>query len=286
MPAKKEILIGAHVSIAGGLHHAFDRALSIGASTFQIFTSSSRSWHEKPLPKEDCALFDRARKDSGIDVVVAHASYLINIASSTPKTFYSSQKALKDELVRCEQLGIQYLVLHPGAHTGSGVEQGIENIVRALDAVLEAVPGKTMIALESMAGQGTTLGSHFEELKAIRNACSHKKRIGVCLDTCHMYSAGYDIGTEEGYKATMKQCDEIIGLEHVKVIHVNDSKTKLGSHVDRHEALGKGTIPLSTFELLINDQHFNNVSKILETPTDAAMKLYAQEIELLKKMVD
>ncbi|MFA6527432.1 MAG: deoxyribonuclease IV [Candidatus Babeliales bacterium] len=284
MSSKKELLIGAHVSIAGGVHNAFQRALSIGASTFQIFTASSRSWNEKPLSIEECALFDQARKDSGIDVVVSHASYLINIASSVPKIFHPSQKALKDELVRCQQLGIQYLVLHPGAHTGSGVDVGIENVARALDTVLEAVPGKTMIVLESMAGQGTTLGGTFEELKAIRAACTHKKRIGFCLDTCHMYSAGYDIASDGGYEKVVKECDSLIGLEHVKVIHVNDSKTKLASHVDRHEALGKGTIPLAMFDLLVNDRRFNDVPKILETPTDLAMELYAKEIAMLKKM--
>lgn len=285
MSSKKELLIGAHVSIASGLHNAFDRAVSIGASTFQIFTSSSRSWHEKPLTDDDCSLFDQARQNTGIDVIIAHASYLINVASSTPKIFHPSQKALKDELVRCQQLGIPYLVMHPGAHTGSGVEQGIENIVRALDTVLEAIPGKTIIVLESMAGQGTTLGSTFEELEAIRSACVHKKRIGFCLDTCHMYSAGYDIATEEGYAKVLKKCDALIGLENVKVIHINDSKTPLSSHVDRHEALGNGTIPLTTFELLVNDRRFKDVPKILETPTDAAMKLYAHEIALLKKMI-
>lgn len=285
MSSKKSLLIGAHVSIAGGVHNAFQRAVSIGASTFQIFTSNSRSWNEKALSNDECELFDQARKDSGIDVMVAHASYLINIASSTPKIFYSSQKALKDEVVRCQQLGIQYLVLHPGAHTGSGVEQGIGNVARALDAVLEAVPGQTMIVLESMAGQGTTLGGTFEELKEIRSACAHKKRIGFCLDTCHMYSAGYDLASDGGYEKIIKQCDVLIGLEHVKVIHVNDSKTKLASHVDRHEALGKGTIPLAMFELLVNDHRFKDVPKILETPTDPVMELYIKEIAMLKKMV-
>lgn len=277
-------LIGAHVSIGGGVHTAFDRALSIGANTFQIFTANARSWHEKQLDDDACKQFDTARQASGIDVVVSHASYLINIASSTPKTFYSSQKALKDEVARCESLGIEFVILHPGAHIGAGVEAGIANVARALDAVLEAVPGRTMIVLEGMAGQGTTLGATFEELHTIRSACSHKKRIGFCLDTCHLYSAGYDLASDDGYNNVMKQFDELIGLEHVNVIHVNDSKTVCGSHVDRHEALGKGTIPLFVFEQLVNDHRFKHVPKILETPTDPAMELYAKEIAMLKKM--
>jgi deoxyribonuclease-4 len=284
MSAKKNLLVGSHISISGGLHKAFSRAASIDCSTFQIFTKSSRSWHEKPLTEDECELFTNAQKEVGITPVVAHTSYLINIASSVPKIAHPSRAALKDELIRCHQLDIPYLVLHPGAHTGAGVERGIENIAQSLDEVLESVRGKTIIALETMAGQGTTLGGTFEELKTIRSLCRHKSRVGVCLDTCHMFSAGYDISSEEGYKKVIHQFDELIGLENIKVIHVNDSKTPLGSHVDRHEALGKGSIPLETFRLLVNDQRFSDVPKILETPTDREMKLFAHEIAMLRKM--
>jgi deoxyribonuclease-4 len=277
-----KLLIGAHVSIAGGLYKAFERSTAIGGTVMQIFTKSSRSWYQKPLSKEDIALFAQHWQRSGIADVVVHNTYLVNIAAADAQLEKKSVEALKDELHRCEQLNIPYLVMHPGSHGGFGEEQGLKKIAKNLDIILGTAEGNTKIVLETTAGQGTALGTSFEQIAAIRSWCKEKKRIGVCIDTCHIFSAGYDIASEEGYEKTMKQCDNIIGLSHVKVMHINDSKTPLGSHVDRHENLGKGTIPLKTFERMVNDKRLAQVPKILETPDE---DLYAKEIAMLNKMV-
>ena len=284
MTSKKNILVGAHVSIAGEMYKSVERALSIGATTMQIFTKSSRSWVAKKLTDQNCEDFKTAVKSSGLSHLVAHASYLINIGTHDGETERKAVDALTDELMRCEQLGIPYLVLHPGSHVGEGIEKGIKQIAKHLDAILQKIDGKTIIALETMAGQGTNLGSTFEEIKTIIDLCEEKKRIGVCLDTCHIFSAGYDISTTDGYKKVMKSFDEIIGLKKLKVVHINDSKTAFNSHKDRHEELGKGSIPLETFKLIMHDKNLENIPKILETPTDDEMKLYCKEIKLLKEL--
>jgi deoxyribonuclease-4 len=184
-------------------------------------------------------------------------------------------------------LGIPYLVFHPGSHLGTGEETGIEQIAKNLETILEATPGKTMLLLENMAGQGTNIGYKFEQLKQIIDLCKSKysKRLGVCFDTCHAFAAGYDIATEKGYKETFKLFDKIIGIENLKAIHINDSYGALGARIDRHAPLGKGKITLETFSLIMNDKKLGNIPKILETPSDDAMKLWAHEIKLLRSMV-
>lgn len=276
----KKILVGAHISGAGSLHLAFDRGEAIGCTAMQIFTKSNRSWHDKPLSKEQIENFKARWKTSSIESVIVHASYLINIGSSKPEVEHKAVKALIDEVQRCQQLDIPYLVLHPGSHLGAGEEVCIKQIAKNLDKVFDMCDGKTMILLETMAGQGTNVGNTFEQLAAIRTASEHKRKIGVCLDTCHIFTSGYDLTTEENYKKIMNQFDNIIGLTHLKAIHLNDSKTACGSRVDRHESLGKGEIPLNIFELIMNDPHLNKIPKILETPDP---ELYAHEIALLKK---
>jgi deoxyribonuclease-4 len=276
---KKNILLGAHVSISGGLHLAFARAKEIGCTTMQIFTKNSRAWFDDKLTDEEISLFMQAAEETQIKPVVAHAGYLINIASSNPLTEKQSTASLIDEAHRCEALGIPYLVFHPGAHTGSGDEAGIKKIAKNLDSVLDRCGNKITILLETMSGQGTTLGS-FEQLSAIRSLCANKNGIGVCLDTCHVFAAGHDITTDNGYERMWQNFDNAIGLKNLHVVHLNDSAVKLGSHTDRHAGIGKGLIPIKTFELFMNDNRLINIPKILETPAG-----WADEIALLRRMI-
>jgi len=251
----KEILIGAHVSIAGGIHRAFERAESIGCTAMQIFVKSSRSWFDKKMNEEEIELFKQIAKKSSVKHVNAHAGYLINIGSSKLDVEKKSTSSLLDEVRRCEILGIKYLVIHPGAHLGAGEDAGIEKISRNLDSVLDGSKGGVTILLETMAGQGTTLGS-FEQIQKIRESCKNKRHIGVCLDICHVFVAGHDITTKDGYEKMWKLFDSTIGFNHLKLIHINDSATKFNSHHDVHAAIGDGNIPLKTFELLMNDNRF------------------------------
>lgn len=279
------ILIGAHVSIAKNLHLAFARGESIGCTALQIFTKSSRSLFGKPLQPDEVSQFKATHKKSSITTIIAHAGYLINLCSKNTQTEHQSIAALEHELDRCAQLNIPHLVLHPGAHLGVGEEKGIEKIAANLDAVLEKTNANVMVLLETTAGQGTTLGTTFEQLKIIRNTCSQKKRIGICLDTCHIFCAGYDISTKESYRKTLDHFDKVIGFSHLKAIHLNDSFGDKGSRIDRHAPLGEGKIPWQTFELIMNDKDLINIPKILETPADETMALWKKEIESLKKVV-
>ncbi len=280
--SKKEILVGSHISSAGELHLAFTRGESIGCTVMQIFTKSSRQWFAKKLKDCEIEAFRNASKKSSIKIVVSHAGYLINIASKNSDVIKKSVKSLIDEINLCESLQIPYLVLHPGSHIGAGEEKGIELITQNLDIALDAAPGKSMVLLENMAGQGTNIGYKFEQLRNIIDLCKHKKRLGVCFDTCHAFAAGYDISDHKTYQQTFKLFDKIIGLEKLKIIHVNNSSGALGSKVDRHAPLTDGKIQLEAFKLMMNDKNLVDIPKILETPSDAEMKLWASEIKLLK----
>jgi deoxyribonuclease-4 len=264
----------------------FERGASVGCTALQIFTKSNRQWFEKDIPDEEIMLFKQAHKESDIKAVVVHAGYLINIGSGKESTAKLSTNALLGEVHRCQGLGLPTLILHPGAHVGSGVDVSIKHIAARLDDVFERSDGTVAIALETMAGQGTSVGSTFEQLAQIRALCHHKKHVTFCLDTCHVFAAGYDITSEDGFTKMLKNFDDVVGLEHLSAIHVNDSQGVLASHVDRHAALGKGHIPLETFASMMNDRRLTHVPKILETPSDAAMKLWAKEIALLKEMAD
>ena len=277
-------LLGAHLSIEGGLEKSVETAEKLGFQSVQIFTKSSRSWTAKKLTKEEIKKFRETVKNSSVKFVVVHSSYLINLASSKKTVETKSTKSLQLELERCEQLGIPYLVLHPGAHTGLGEEEGIKQIAKNLDKVLAAVPGKTMILLENMAGQGTTIGSTIAQLQKIRKLSKNKRRIGICLDTCHAYAAGYDISTKNGYESLLEEIEKKIGLKKLKVIHVNDSLEELGSKKDRHANIGKGKIPQKAFEMLMNDERLLAIPKILETPTTATYRPYKNDVKKLKSM--
>ncbi|MFS8506992.1 MAG: deoxyribonuclease IV [Candidatus Babeliales bacterium] len=279
MQHQKKLLLGAHMSIEGGLHKAIERGIETGCTTLQIFTKSNRQWHAKAISSEEIEKFKQAVTASGINPIVAHASYLINLASPEEATRKKSIIALKKELEVCSQLNIPYLVLHPGSHVNQTTKEGVALISQGLDQALQESPGTTIIALETMAGQGSSVGSTFEELAEIYQLSEHKKRLGVCLDTCHIFSAGYDFTEKKVYEAMWSEFDKTIGLKRLKVIHVNDSKKELGSRVDRHETITKGKIGAEAFALLFNDARFFDVPKILETPkATLAEDIYNMEI--------
>src|SRR3990167_3996441 len=261
------VLLGAHLSTEGGLEQALVRAHELGCPTLQIFIKSNRQWHAKPLTNDVIEVFKETRKELNISPVISHATYLINIASSDADTRNKSKAALEDEITRCDELGIDYLVLHPGAHTGSGAQVGIERIHTTLKKILENKKFKVKIALETMAGQGTTLGSSLEELAEMAHAINDP-RLGFCIDTCHIFAAGYPIATREGYDAFWKQTNKLLGLKKIFVIHLNDSQKIANTHVDRHEYIGKGKIGLDFFKWLMNDEKLADIPKIIEAPKD------------------
>jgi deoxyribonuclease-4 len=283
----KEILIGSHISSAGSLHLAFQRGESIGCAVMQIFTKSSRMWGTSKIKDVEAEAFKQAAKSSTIKTVVAHTGYLINLGATNTITLKKSIKSLCDEIERCETLEIPYLVLHPGSHLGVGEERCMDQIVEKLEEALDYVPGKTMILLETMAGQGTNVGYKFEQIIYMIDSCKSKyhKRLGVCLDTCHIFAAGYDISNKQEYEKTFKLFNKIVGHKHLQAIHINNSYGKLGSRIDRHAPIKEGAIPVETFKLIMNDKTLTNIPKILETPSDPEMKLWKQEIEFLKNLV-
>ena len=284
---KRTSCLGAHMSIAGGFDKAVERGESVGCTAMQIFTKSNRIWHVKHLEPEQVANFQKQLKNSPIEPknVIAHASYLINIGSSQAVTLKRSIHALREELTRSEELNIPGLVLHPGSATGASEEDCLRTIAQSLDQALEQTPGQTKILLETMAGQGSSVCYRFEQIAEIIKLSSHKRRIGVCVDTCHIFAAGYDISTPATYKKTWAQFDQIIGLDRLHAIHVNDSKKPLGSRVDRHADIGKGEIGLEAFRLLMHDERFVDIPKILEIPeTTEMMADYKRNLHLLENL--
>ena len=264
-------LFGAHMSIAGGLHNAVTAAVEHDCGTLQIFSKNANQWAAKPLQKEGIDTFRKAVKNAKLKFVTAHDSYLINLASPDDGLYQKSIAAFVDEIERAEVLGLSYLVTHPGAHTGSGVDAGIAKVVTALDEVHARTAGfKVKVLLELTAGQGSCLGAKFEEIAAILDRVTDAKRLGVCLDTCHVFAAGYEIHTEAGYTAMFEQFDDLIGISKLKLFHVNDSAKPLGSRVDRHAGLGLGHVGLDAFRRLVNDPRFAKLPMILETPKEDA----------------
>lgn len=265
---KKKLLLGAHISTTGGFDKAIHRGESIGCTTIQIFTKNNRQWFAKPIISSEMEVFKNAQKNSIIKTVVAHAAYLINIGASDEVIKNKSLQALKQELERCEQLAIPFLILHPGSSGSMDEYECLDQIALNLDQVISQVPGTSMILLETMAGQGTNLCYTFEQIAHIINRSQFRNRLGVCLDTCHVFAAGYDLRTEETYNRLWEKFDSIIGLEKLKIIHINDSKKELGSRVDRHEHIAQGQLGAEPFKLLFNDPRFFDIPKILETPKE------------------
>ena len=259
--------LGAHLSIAGGLPRAVDRAEASGCEALQIFTKSAGQWRARPLPADEIARFRARVAETGIRPVVAHNSYLINVAAASPDLRAQSIAALGEELDRAEALGLDGLVMHPGSYTSGTEDRGLMLIADAVSGLLRARPrGRTMVLLEQTAGQGTNLGCRFEHLAAILERMKGSRRVGVCLDTCHLLAAGYDICTEEGYERTFLEFDRLVGLERIKAFHLNDSKKPCGSRVDRHEHIGKGCLGIAPFRRLLNDPRFAELPMLLETP--------------------
>lgn len=259
--------LGAHLSIAGGLPRAVDRAVASKCNALQIFTKSAGQWRARPLPAAEIALFRRRVRDTGISPVVAHNSYLINIASANEALRAQSIAALGEELERAEALALDGLVMHPGSYTIGSEREGLDRIVDGLRFLLkQRKRARTMVLLEHTAGQGTNLGHRFEHLAYIIEGLRGSSRIGVCLDTCHLLTAGYDLCSEPAYRATFEEFDRIVGIERIKLFHLNDSKKPCGSRVDRHEHIGKGCLGLTPFRLLLNDPRFSSHPMLLETP--------------------
>ncbi|MGH2615391.1 MAG: deoxyribonuclease IV [Thermomicrobiales bacterium] len=262
-------LLGAHMSIAGGHALAIDRAMSFGMTACQIFTKNANQWAAKPIAPEAAEGFRTRVAESDVAFVVAHDSYLINLGSPDAALWERSLLAFGEELRRCNQLGVPWLVTHPGAHMGSGVEEGIGRVATALNRLFDEMPDlEVTVLLETTAGQGSTLGRSFEELAAILELIEDQQRVGVCFDTCHVFAAGYDIREAATYAATMQRFDDIIGFGRLHVFHFNDSKKGLGSHVDRHTHIGEGELGAEAFRLIVNDDRFTDLPGILETPKD------------------
>lgn len=274
---------GTHASASGGVDKALQRAVDVGATSCQIFAKNERQWRAKPLDPDIVERFHSERERTSIRQMVVHDSYLINLASPKDDIHEKSMAAFIDELQRCDMLAIQSLVTHPGAHTGSGVEEGIRKFADSLNRVHEALPEiQTITCLETTAGQGTTLGRSFEEIAAMIDGIEAKDRVGVCLDTCHIFAAGYDIRTAVGYQKVMEDFDRIIGIEKLQVVHVNDSKMPMSSNKDRHEQIGEGEIGLEGFRALVNDARLTGLPAILETEKDPEGAYDRKNLELLR----
>jgi deoxyribonuclease IV len=276
--------VGAHVSASGGVFNAPLNAMKIGAKAFALFTKNQKQWAAKPLDEETIALFKENLSKSGIlpKHVLPHDSYLINLGHPEEDKRQKSLEAFIDEVNRCSQLGLDRLNFHPGSHLKQiSEEECIDRIVMSMNEALSVTNGVTLV-IENTAGQGSNLGWKFEHLRAIIERIEDKSRVGVCIDTCHMFTAGYDIRTREAYDATWKEFDTIVGFKYLKGMHINDSKPDLGSHVDRHDSLGKGKIGLDPFGFIMNDPRMDDIPLVLETIDET---IWAQEIALLYAMV-
>lgn len=279
-------LLGAHMSIAGGLHLAFPRIREVQGEALQIFLSNQRQWKTPPLTSMMIEDFRQQWKANDYMPVAAHDSYLINLAAPDPTTLEKSVAAFADELQRAATLGIPFLITHPGSHRGEGVEAGLERFVENMDrAITRSKTSTVMVLIENTAGQGTNLGSTFEEISFIMSESQHGDGLGVCFDTSHAFAAGYDIRTRVTYEDTLSKFDQIIGLERLKFFHINDSKRPLGSRVDRHEHIGKGEIGLEGFRLLLNDPRFRQHPMVLETPKGKELKEDKENLRVLRSLI-
>lgn len=277
-------LLGAHMPTTGGLHRAILSGHEIGCTAVQLFTTSPRQWRARPLSEEEIAAFDEARQQTGIHTVISHDSYLINLAAPDQDVLQRSREAFLDELQRAEALNIPWVVTHMGSYLNSSEEAGLATLGESVRFLLEQTEGlRVGIALETTAGQGTNLGYRFEHLARIIEMAGGSERIGVCFDTCHVFVAGYDIRTPEALSATLDEFDRIIGLQRLKVIHVNDAKKPLGSRVDRHEHIGDGELGLETFRILLHEPRIAHVPVILETPEPE--KMHPVNLRRLKEIL-
>jgi deoxyribonuclease-4 len=287
-------LFGAHMSVAGGLPRAVERAVAHGCDALQIFSKNANQWRGRPLPAAEIREFRARVKSAGIGPVVSHASYLINLATTNAGLRRQSLEAMGDELDRAEALGLLGVVLHPGAYTTGSEVEGLTLIAESLLELVRARRrGKTMVLLEHTAGQGTCLGATFEQLASIIEQMHGHRRVGVYLDTCHLLASGYDVCTPEGYASTFRQFGRCVGFERLRAFHLNDSKKPLGSRVDRHEHIGQGFLGIEPFRRIVNDPRFRRLPMLLETPKGegkatgpiAIDPLDARNLNLLRDLV-
>jgi len=279
--------LGAHMSIAGGVENAVLRGQSVGCEAIAMFTKNNNQWKAKPLTQENADKFNAALVETGIKPVVAHTSYLINLASPDAALWKKSTAAMEDELKRCELLGIPYLVLHPGSHVGKGVDWGIQRVAEAFNRIHAKLPNlQVMTLLEHTAGQGTNLGHLFEELAQMRALIIEKKRIGICVDSCHLFAAGYDLRKPDTYADVVKRFDDTVGIEQIKAWHLNDCKSDLGARVDRHEHIGKGKLGKSAFKNIVNDPHWKDLPGVLETEKSEDMKEDKMNLRVLRSLLE
>lgn len=264
-------MFGCHLSIAGGLHNALLEAGHLQLDCVQLFTKNQRQWRCPPLDPQALEQWRQAGTQGSIQQTVSHDSYLINLASPDGEIRRKSLGLFREELLRCEALGIPWLVTHPGSHMGEGVPAGLRRVAEAFDQLHGELPGLAAVTcLEITAGQGSSLGWRLEQLRQILDSVTEPQRLAVCLDTAHMLAAGYDLTSAAGAEAVLDEVDQIVGLSRVRVVHMNDSKVPLGARVDRHEHIGHGHIPLPAFERLVNDPHLRTIPKVLETPKETA----------------
>lgn len=285
MEQKNMKYIGAHVSISGGVENAPVNAASIGAKAFAMFTKNQLRWQGPPLTGKNISSFKKNCRQNMFDAryILPHDTYLINLGHPDPKALEKSQHAFIDEMKRCEALGLKYLNFHPGSHLNKiDLATCLERISRSIDMALEQSSGVTAV-IENTAGQGSNVGFRFEHLARIIQHVQDKTRIGVCIDTCHLFTSGYDIKTEKTFEDTFKEFDSIVGIHFLKGMHLNDSKKNCGSRVDRHESVGKGSLGLEPFRFIMNDSRFDNMPLILETPDNS---IWNQEIKLLYSLAE
>lgn len=275
------------MSIAGGVSRALERGAKIKCAAVQLFVKNNVQWGSPPLSEKEVIKFKQTLRASPIvRVAFAHACYLINLASPEEEIYLRSRECLLEEYTRCVRLGLPYIVLHPGSHRGAGVEFGINRIAGALDWILSQQPGaRTKILLETTAGQGSSIGSTFKELAEIMQRSKYKNRLGICLDTCHIFSAGYDIRTIDTYRRTMRELDNFIGLRNLYVVHLNDSKGAIGSRLDRHTHIGKGHLGITSFRLILNDQRLDHLPMVIETPKEDGSKMDVKNLSLLRRLL-
>jgi len=275
--------IGAHVSAAGGVENAPVNAAKLGATAFALFTKNQRQWVAKPLTEKNISLFKEnvAKYGFSPEQILPHDSYLINLGHPEQEGLVKSRNAFLDEMQRCEQLGLTLLNFHPGSHLKKvSEEECLRTIAESINWALDQTEGVTAV-IENTAGQGSNLGFRFEHLAHIIERVNDKSRVGVCIDTCHTYAAGYDLVDKQQYEMVWKEFDQVVGLNYLKGIHLNDSKKELGSRVDRHDSIGKGLMGMEVFKRMMADERFNNMPIVLETPND---DLWAEEIKLLKEL--
>lgn len=275
--------LGAHMSIAGGFDKAVERASAVDSDALQVFTKNQNQWRARPIADDEVVRFKAALAEHQIGLVVAHDSYLINLASPKDELWEKSIAAFREELERCELLGIPFLVTHPGSHVGSGVDAGIGRVIEALNRIYSETPGLAVrTLLETTAGQGTNLGSTFEELQSMLDGITQPERVAICFDTCHIFVAGYDIRTPETYAETMDNFDRLIGIERIDAFHFNDAKQPLGSKKDRHELIGHGHIGIGGFWNFMNDDRLQDKPALLETDKGDDLAEDREAITLLR----